>query len=106
MSRGEGDCSEYSVLLAALCRAVGIPARIVFGLVYIGAPEAGGPAFGYHFWTQAWIGNRWVGLDATAGWGKTTAGHIRLADTAMANTKDLMAILPAMACSPYETWAA
>ena len=31
----EGDCTEYAVLLAALCRARGIPARVAIGLVYV-----------------------------------------------------------------------
>ncbi|HNX26877.1 MAG TPA: transglutaminase domain-containing protein, partial [Phycisphaerae bacterium] len=30
-----GDCTEHAVLTAALCRAAGIPARVVFGIVYV-----------------------------------------------------------------------
>ena len=68
-SRREGDCSEHAVLLAAVLRAQGIPARVVFG-VYIDGPRAGDGAalegFG-HAWTEAWSGPRdgWRGVDAT-----------------------------------------
>jgi hypothetical protein len=31
----QGDCSEHAVLTAAMCRAVGIPARVVCGVVYV-----------------------------------------------------------------------
>ncbi len=60
-----GDCTEHSVLLTALLRATGIPARAVTGLVYVEALAGERDLFGYHMWTQAWIGNRWLDLDAT-----------------------------------------
>ena len=61
-----GDCSEHGVLLAALLRADGIPARVVTGLVYApGIGEKGEGAFGWHMWTQALIDGHWVDLDAT-----------------------------------------
>ena len=31
----QGDCSEFAVLTAALCRAVGIPAQVVVGIAYV-----------------------------------------------------------------------
>ncbi len=37
-----GDCSEYSMLAAAMCKAQGIPARTAIGLVYINDPAYGG----------------------------------------------------------------
>jgi transglutaminase-like putative cysteine protease len=57
-----GDCTEYAALAAALCRAVGLPARLVIGLVYSG--EDG--CFCYHEWVETYLGERWVGLDATS----------------------------------------
>ncbi len=63
-----GDCTEHTTLLVAMLRAAGIPARGVTGLIAVGAPE---PAFGYHMWAQAWVGDAddagrgvWVDLDA------------------------------------------
>jgi len=64
-----------------LCRAVGIPAQVVTGVAYVD-DWAGLQGFGGHAWTQAYIGDRWVGLDAafkSAGRGGYGLGHIALA---------------------------
>lgn len=77
----QGDCSEFAVLTAALCRAVGIPAQVVVGIAYV-EDFAGHEGFGGHAWTQAYVGNQWVGLDAafkSSGRGGHDAGHIALA---------------------------
>lgn len=52
-----GDCTEHALLLCALLRASGIPARPVVGLVYAG------DAFGGHMWVEAFVGH-WRSLDA------------------------------------------
>jgi len=78
----QGDCSEHAVLTAALCRAAGIPARVVFGVAYVDDFFGSGYCFGGHAWTQAYIGDKWIGLDASfkgAGLGGYDAGHIALA---------------------------
>lgn len=72
----EGDCTEHAVLTAALCRAIGIPARIAVGLVYVDSLSEKKNVFGGHAWTEAYIGDKWIGLDATRGYGP---GHIKLA---------------------------
>ncbi len=62
-----GDCSEHAVLLAALARSAGLPARGVAGLVQVPAgilPPGKGSAFGYHMWTQVHIDGQWVDIDA------------------------------------------
>jgi transglutaminase-like putative cysteine protease len=77
----EGDCTEFAVLTAALCRAMGIPARIVVGIAYVDEFMGYENVFGGHAWTEAYIGNRWVGLDAAfkaGGYGGYDAGHIAL----------------------------
>jgi hypothetical protein len=77
----QGDCSEHAVLAAALCRAVGIPAQMVVGIAYV-KDFAGRQGFGGHAWTQAYVGSKWVGLDAAfkgTGRGGYDAGHIALA---------------------------
>jgi hypothetical protein len=84
----QGDCSEFAVLTAALCRAVGIPAQVAVGVAYV--EDFGGiEGFGGHAWTQAYLGGdaqgqggKWVGLDAAfkgSGRGGYDAGHIALA---------------------------
>ncbi|MBN1817129.1 MAG: transglutaminase domain-containing protein [Sedimentisphaerales bacterium] len=77
----KGVCRHYAVLTAALCRASGIPAQIVVGYVYVGDYARLRNAFVAHAWTQAYIGDRWIALDATRptlfGMLKThTVGHI------------------------------
>jgi hypothetical protein len=77
----QGDCSEFAVLTAAMCRALGIPAQVVVGVAYV-SDFAGFEGFGGHAWTQAYVGDKWVGLDAafkSAGLGGYDAGHIALA---------------------------
>jgi hypothetical protein len=80
----QGDCSEHALLTAALCRAVGIPARIVCGVVYVDSFINQKSIFGGHMWVEVWLGGQWIGLDATRlnqsdpGYG-FGPGHIALA---------------------------
>jgi transglutaminase-like putative cysteine protease len=77
----QGDCSEFAVLTAALCRAVGIPSQVVAGIAYVKDFE-GHEGFGGHAWAQAYIAGKWVGLDAafkSGHRGGYDAGHIALA---------------------------
>jgi transglutaminase-like putative cysteine protease/tetratricopeptide (TPR) repeat protein len=74
-----GECGAHSLLLAAFCRAVGIPARVVWGAMY--APNYGG-GFGQHGWNEIYMGkNGWIQVDATAFEPDyVDAGHIRIAE--------------------------
>ena len=60
---GEGDCTEHAVLLAALARASGYPARVVFGNLILDLDE-GLFAFG-HAWTEIHTDDAWQIRDAT-----------------------------------------
>lgn len=71
----EGDCTEHALLLAALARAAGFPARGASGLVYF-EDEEGTPFMGYHMWTQIWNGSDWLDLDA--GFGEAETSPIRV----------------------------
>lgn len=80
----QGDCSEHAVLTAGMCRAVGIPARVVCGIVYADSFINKERIFGGHMWVEAFIGDKWIGLDATRvsqdGSGRGFGpGHIALA---------------------------
>jgi hypothetical protein len=70
----EGDCTEHAVLLAALVRALGIPARVATGIAY--APQFGAQrnVFVPHAWVMAWIDGEWRGFDAALA--RFDAGHI------------------------------
>jgi len=78
----QGDCSEHSVLAAAMCRAVGIPAQVATGLAYVKEFAGQQNGFGGHAWVQAYIGGKWIGLDPAfkgTGRGGYGPGHIALA---------------------------
>ena len=70
-----GDCSEHAVLLCALLRAQGIPARVAIGLIYTDSFLGKEGIFGWHMWTQAFIDGRWVDFDATLRQ-RYHAGHV------------------------------
>ena len=83
-----GDCTEHSVLFAAFCRARKIPARVAFGLIY--SEHLGG--FAYHMWTEVWINDRWVPMDATLGRGGIGCDHIKLGDSNLKGSESLAAM--------------
>ncbi len=84
----EGECGSHSRLLTAFCRAVGIPARLSIGCMYIS--YAGG-CFYQHAWTEVYMGDAgWVPVDATAHeYDFVDAGHIRLGEKASFNPKNM-----------------
>jgi transglutaminase-like putative cysteine protease len=85
-----GDCTEHGVLTAAMCRAVGVPARVVIGLVY--ADHLGG--FGYHLWNEVYVQRRWVALDASFDQTDVDAVHVKLSETSLAGVSPYEAFLP------------
>ena len=60
----QGDCTEFAVLLAAMARAAGVPARVVTGMVYTDRYGKAARVFVPHAWVQAWTGKRWQSYDA------------------------------------------
>ena len=69
-----GDCNEHTVLYVAMARALGIPARIAVGLVYIHG------AFYYHAWPEVYLdGGLWLPVDPTLNQFPADATHLRLA---------------------------
>ncbi len=72
----EGDCSEQGVLGAAMCRAVGIPARIAFGIVY----DRENPGFGGHLWAEVYLDGQWEPFDPTGILPLVHAAHVKIAD--------------------------
>jgi transglutaminase-like putative cysteine protease len=73
-----GDCNEHTALYVAMARALGLPARIAVGMVYIHG------AFYYHAWPEVYIdegGDRglWLPVDPTLNQFPADATHLRLA---------------------------
>lgn len=88
-----GDCTEHSVLLMALLRAHKIPSRGALGLVYVD-DYAGKQGFAYHMWTEAWIGDRWIPLDATRGKGGIGIDYIKVTQSDLGGSGAFAAFLP------------
>jgi hypothetical protein len=86
----EGDCTEHAVLAAAMCRAVGIPARTAIGLVYVPHDRA----MGYHMWIEVWIDGKWYALDPTLGQGRVGAAHLKIIDHHWNDTHSFTPLLP------------
>jgi transglutaminase-like putative cysteine protease len=81
-----GDCNEHAMLLAALARAAGIPARVEAGLVYMKG------RFYYHAWNLLFLG-RWVTADAVFGQLPADVTHLRLVTGSMQQQLDLAAVI-------------
>ncbi len=67
-----GDCTEHALLLAALLRKRGVPARIAYGFLLT---EAG---FIGHAWTEARTGKNWFWLDPSFPGGRPYGFKLRL----------------------------
>ena len=90
-----GDCTEYAMLAAAMCRAVGVPSRTVLGLVY--APGPGGkPFLAYHMWFEVYAEGQWLPLDATLGQGGIGPGHVKIADHSWHEERTFAPLLPVL----------
>jgi hypothetical protein len=74
LRNGSGDCTEHAVLVVALMRAAGIPARVVDGIVLAADADGSGQA-GYHAWAEIWLG-QWIGVDGTVGETGTSARYL------------------------------
>ncbi len=74
---GEGDCGPHATLTVAMLRSLGIPARLVGGLVY--TPSFGG-SFGQHAWVEVHLGDAgWFAFDPTTGeFDRLSATHLKL----------------------------
>ncbi len=68
---GKGVCQDYAHIYITLLRLAGIPARYVCGLIQ-GEGES-------HAWTEALLGNCWVGFDPTHN-RLVKKGYIKLGD--------------------------
>ena len=61
-TRRQGDCSEHAVLMAALARRAGLPARVIIGIAIVSS-DTNHAAIG-HAWTEILEGGKWVIADA------------------------------------------
>ena len=91
LATGRGSCRDAAAVLAEALRALGVPARVVTGLLvqlagqvdlvgpWAHRPAPAADASSLHAWAEAWVPMLgWVGLDPTDG-RPTGAGHLPLA---------------------------
>jgi hypothetical protein len=74
LKTGRGDCTEFAVLLAALARSFGYPARVAVGIVIADSGHSL-QAFG-HAWTELHSGTGWQLVDATPIGGAIAVGYL------------------------------
>ncbi|MCI0637575.1 MAG: transglutaminase family protein [Gemmataceae bacterium] len=87
-----GDCTEFAMLTAAMCRAEGIPSRTALGLIY--ADVRSGPVFAFHMWAEVWVEGEWRALDATLGRGGIGATHLKISDQSWHDMRAMTPLLP------------
>jgi Transglutaminase-like superfamily len=91
----EGDCTEFAMLTAAMCRAEGVPSRTAIGLIYAEPADAKrAPCFAFHMWTEVWISGRWIPIDATLGKGYVGATHLKITDHSWHDERTMTPIFP------------
>jgi transglutaminase-like putative cysteine protease len=89
-----GDCTEYAMLAAAMCRSVGVPSRTALGLVYA---ESGGKQYlAYHMWFEVYAEGQWCPLDATLGMGGVGPGHVKITDHSWHDERSFAPLLPVL----------
>jgi hypothetical protein len=77
LEQGRGECTDYADLFTTLARAIGLPARTVFGLAY---KDGSNPAFVFHAWNEVFSDDRWQSVDPTWNQTRVDATHIPLTD--------------------------
>ncbi|HET9699790.1 MAG TPA: transglutaminase-like domain-containing protein [Burkholderiales bacterium] len=68
------ECQGHAWLYAALARSVGIPTRVVSGLVYLEEFQG----FLYHAWNESLVDGAWLPVDPTFGQVPADATHITM----------------------------
>jgi hypothetical protein len=81
-----GDCNEHAVLFIALVRAVGIPAHMQAGIIYLDGK------FFYHAWAKVYLG-AWVSVDPLLNQIPTDATHICLVEGDLDRQLDIVRVI-------------
>ena len=87
----KGDSIHATTVLTALLRKQAIPARVAIGYVIDGAE----PKMRLHFWSEAWLGDGWLSLDALEG-GLASTDRLKLLNTSLANDNPYADVLPVL----------
>lgn len=91
-----GDCTEYAMLAAGMCRALGIPSRTAIGVVFVNSRDGKPPVLAYHMWFEVYANSQWMALDATLGYGSVGPGHLKITDASWHEEKSMAPLLPVL----------
>ena len=83
----KGDCNEHSTLFAAFARSLGIPTKIIAGLVYMD------DGFYYHAWNEVYVNGQWLPIDATLNRLEMDASHLKLSEGALDSQAQLSRLI-------------
>jgi hypothetical protein len=86
LETGAGDCNEHAMLLAALLRAAGIPAKVCIGLVYTRG------RFYYHAWNELYL-ETWITADALMGQMPADVTHIRFIEGSLGRQAEMLRVI-------------
>ncbi|WP_242396016.1 transglutaminase-like domain-containing protein [Anaeromyxobacter oryzisoli] len=92
LAAGKGDCTEHAVLTVALARALGIPARQVYGLVYA-RYEDGQDALYWHAWVEVRSAGEWIDVDPIFDQTVADATHVALGSGSQVDVVGLLGSL-------------
>jgi len=92
----KGDCNEHAVLFAALTKAVGIPVKVVLGVVYLDG------RFYYHAWNEVYLG-KWVPVDSTFGQMPSDATHIKFIEGDISKSPEILKVVGKIKLEVIET---
>jgi len=83
----KAECQGHTFLYAAFARALGIPTRVVNGIVY----SAEFQGFLYHTWAESLLDGRWIAVDPTFRQVPADATHVKLIEGE--NVADLLPLV-------------
>lgn len=86
-----GDSTEHAMLLAAVVRARHVPSRVAFGLIY--NQSKSDPALVFHAWTEVYLKDHWLSIDASFENPNTNASYLKLVDSPLADQNPYAALL-------------
>jgi len=91
-----GDCTEFSVFAAGLCRALGVPSRTAIGVIAVPDQRANQSVLAWHMWFEVWVEGKWLALDGTLGQGSVGPGHIKISEASWFEEKSFAPLMPVL----------
>jgi len=74
LEKRKGECQGHSLLFASFARSLGIPTRVVNGIIY----SEQYPGFLYHTWVESLVDGHWQAIDPIFGQLHADATHIKM----------------------------